>query len=133
MIDQHENDIADTRKITGDSRVEKIRQLNDFFRAKWELGKVYVTNGVMARGEEFFKLVAISVKHFTDFNEANDSWGEHDFGRVVVTDWDREHPDKVEIFWKIDYYDKDMLHQSRDPSNPELTTRVLTLMLAEEY
>ena len=41
--------------------------------------------------------------------------------------------DGVKVFWKIDYYDKTMKNGSNDPSNEELTTRVLTIMKAEEY
>ena len=37
------------------------------------------------------------------------------------------------IFWKIDYYDKNYQYLSENPSNPEITNRVMTVMLAEEY
>ena len=37
------------------------------------------------------------------------------------------------IFFKIDYYDADLLNLSPDPANPALTCRVMTIMLAEEY
>jgi hypothetical protein len=37
------------------------------------------------------------------------------------------------LFWKIDYYDQSMQGLSPNPAKPELTVRVLTIMLASEY
>jgi hypothetical protein len=37
------------------------------------------------------------------------------------------------IFFKIDYYDKQGLFQSPDPSDSSVTQRMITIMLAEEY
>ncbi|MFT6242821.1 MAG: hypothetical protein ACJAQT_004933 [Akkermansiaceae bacterium] len=37
------------------------------------------------------------------------------------------------LFFNIDYYDQTLKWGSEDPSDPEKTTRVMTLMLALEY
>jgi Protein of unknown function (DUF3768) len=50
---------------------------------------------------------------------------EHDFGVFEV--------DGNTIFFKIDYFDKSRCYHSPDPSDPSVTERVITIMLAEEY
>ena len=37
------------------------------------------------------------------------------------------------IFFKIDYFAKALNAHSPDPSDPSVTERVITIMLAEEY
>jgi len=65
------------------------------------------------------------VTSFSEFSAENDSHGEHDLGRFSLVG--------RTFFWKIDYFDKGMRHDSEYPSDPERTLRVLTLMLAREY
>lgn len=55
----------------------------------------------------------------------NEQFNEHDFGSF---DYNGE-----KIYWKIDYYDKSYQYLSENPANPEVTNRVLTVMLADEY
>jgi hypothetical protein len=49
----------------------------------------------------------------------------HDFGSIEI--------DGETYFWKIDYYDLAMQFGSESPEDPEQTTRVLTIMRADEY
>jgi hypothetical protein len=60
-----------------------------------------------------------------EFDPCNDPHGERDFGGLDL--WG------AELIWKIDYYAPDMLFGSEDPSDPVVTQRVLTVLLAEEY
>ena len=62
---------------------------------------------------------------YDDFCHANDPYEEHDFGVFEI--------DGHKLFFKIDYYDKSRILHSPDPSDPSVTERVITIMLAEEY
>jgi hypothetical protein len=37
------------------------------------------------------------------------------------------------LFFKIDYYDRNLTSASPDPLDPAVTVRVLTVLLPEEY
>ena len=65
------------------------------------------------------------IREFKDFDPADDVYGERDFGAVSV--------DGTKFFWKIDYYDNQLELDSPDPTNMEVTCRVLTIMRADEY
>ena len=103
--------------------VAKVCALNDEFRTSFKGGKVVVTPGVLAMPDMIS--VLDQVKSFNAFTPNNDPYTEHDFGAIR----NGEH----QIFWKIDYYDSDMSQGSPDPSDDAVTTRVLTVMTAEEY
>jgi hypothetical protein len=105
--------------------IARIAALNDNFRTSFRGGKVLLTQGIMAFPAAALEAITAKVRSFTDFSEENDPRGEHDFGSFKQ--------DGVSIFWKIDYYDKAMEWGSPDPADPEVTTRVLTILLAEEY
>jgi len=102
-----------------------IRTLNDQLRRDFSFGLAVMTPGVAALGaaaaERIFRTIAV----FDDFCHANDPHQEHDFGSFKA--------EGHTIFFKIDYYDKAMTMHSPDPSNPAVTQRVITIMLAEEY
>lgn len=110
----------------------RIRALNDAFRRAPELigaqiahNRLFVTRGVAAKGNAFVDRAVRAVREYDAFTDANDPYGEHDFGTFVL--------DGETLFWKIDYYDIDLTYGSPNPADPRVTRRVLTILLAEEY
>lgn len=103
----------------------RIRALNDLLRKTSQGGQILMTHGVSNFNRVTIGRIAEAVKKYDDFSSDNDPYSEHDFGSFEI--------DGHKLFWKIDYYAPDMMHGSEDPSNPEITKRVLTIMLAEEY
>jgi Protein of unknown function (DUF3768) len=106
-------------------QAETIRQLNDQFRQSLQGGRVVITAGIEALGPERLTALINKVRTFNSFSPDNDPHGEHDFG-AFDDEGDR-------FFWKIDYYDRRCEYGSENPADPKQTTRVLTLMLADEY
>jgi hypothetical protein len=107
-------------------RTAQIAKLNDQLRATFLTGKVVLTEGIASLEDHLRVEVATRVKDFTEFSEANDPRGEHDFGAFEVDGVGR-------VFWKIDYYDLGYEGYSEDASDSAVTNRVLTIMLAREY
>ncbi len=105
--------------------IQKIRELNDQLRSTGVGGKIMLTQGVLAQGQETAKQVLLLLKNYKDFTPDNDPYGEHDFGTITHNN--------IKYFWKIDYYDLEYEMHSADNTNPHITNRVLTLFLAEEY
>src|SRR3954464_13881268 len=106
---------------------DRIRELNDQLRTTLDpqFGRGLITAGVNALPSDVKTLVIRRVVTFSDFNADNDPRGEHDFGNITLTG--------RKFFWKIDAYDTEMRYGSPDPADPVNTTRVLTIMLVEEY
>jgi len=102
-----------------------IRDLNDQFRSTLIGGEVLITPGVLDLGNETTIQVLRKVRKFDNFTAGNDPHNEHDFGEVKVND--------NRVWFKIDLYDKDQKYGSPDPADPEVTTRVMTILLPEEY
>ncbi len=111
-------------------RTARIRALNDAFRCgdantPFFFTEFTITSGVAAHGEEFVEEAMAAVVSYDDFTADNDPYGEHDFGAFDLGG--------QRLFWKIDYYDTQLEHGSPDPSDPSVTRRVLTILLASEY
>lgn len=113
--------------MTEDQKTSKIAALNDLLRTTFnpKAGQVVVTHGVMALPEKERTTIFNLVKSFNAFTVDNDPYGEHDFGSITH--------EGNKVFFKIDYYAPDMVHGSEDPSDPEKTRRVMTIMMANEY
>jgi hypothetical protein len=107
------------------STTDRIRALNDEFRRTFVGGAVMITAGVEAMPDDQRRSLLAKVRAFDVFTEDNDPRGEHDFGVI--------DEGGVSCFWKIDYYDRATDYGSPDPSDPAVTTRVLTILLASEY
>lgn len=104
---------------------ENIRALNDQLRTRLTGGAAVMTPGVAALGAEAVNRAIQAISIFNDFYEDNDPNQEHDFGAIDI--------EGQKVFFKIDYYSPDLQSGSEDPSDPTVTQRVMTVMLASEY
>jgi Protein of unknown function (DUF3768) len=85
-------------------------------------GTIMATTGIRSMGADFIAAVDLALNKVA-FDPDNDPYGEHDFGAVEVKG--------TRVFFKIDYYD--LCFASPDPADENVTRRVMTIMLAEEY
>ena len=97
------------------SRADQIRTLNDRLRTSGRGGMVMVTPGIIALGPGA-RAILEAVETF---------WGEHDCASLEVNGH--------RVIWKVDCYDRSRQFHSPDPTDPKVTVRVLTIMLASEY
>ena len=124
------------------SQCERIARLNDLARRAMGVACTAVaTIGFRSLPEADQSQVRELVETFDAFEEDNDPHGERDFGCIYqlgdgrwTTERPRSHEDERErVFWKFDYYDRDLQFGSEDAANPAVTRRVLTIMLSDEY
>lgn len=104
---------------------ERIRTLNDELRQHLLGGGAVMTPSIAALGSEAVHRLIQTIALFDDFCTENDPYGEHDFGSFQ---FEGKH-----VFFKIDYYDKELNQSSADPADPSVTERISTIMLADEY
>lgn len=114
---------SDQRTI--DQTAATIRAQNDAFRKNLSGGRILISTAAMDHMRGKIAGLILAIANFDTFNEDNDPYGEHDFGSLSYMG--------QPMFWKIDYYDLDMIYGSPDPANPDVTTRTLVVMLAWEY
>ena len=106
-------------------RGEAIAQLNDKLRKHGQGGNIMITRGVQFLQDFCPITLKAALACYDSFDIDNDPHGERDFGDLSLFGAD--------LLWKIDYYDKALQYGSEDPADPDVTHRVLTVMLAEEY
>jgi hypothetical protein len=86
-----------------------IKELNDSFHKTGDGGSFLITRGVAQLAEEERRDLIRKVMLFNAFDERNDPYDEHDFGKIIQGG--------AMYFWKIDYYNQDMTGGSEDPSD----------------
>ncbi len=84
-----------------------------------------MTRGVIALGLARQLCILEAVAAFDGIDPDKDPYCEHYFGALEI--------EGMRLFFKIEYYDRGLTGYSPDPADPTATTRVLTIMLAEEY
>jgi Protein of unknown function (DUF3768) len=105
-----------------DPRTQRIRALNDELRQDFGCGIAIMTPGIAALGQEAVERIVKTIAVFDDFCHANDPHEEHDFGSFEA--------DGHTVFFKIDLYEEPNV---KDANGGPVVTRVLTIMLANEY
>jgi hypothetical protein len=120
----------------------RIARLNDMARQAMGVACTAVaTVGFRSLPDADQSQVRELIETFDAFDEDNDPHGERDFGTIYQLGdgrWTTERPrvrddERERVFWKFDYYDRDLRFGSEDAANPAITRRVLTIMLSDEY
>ena len=127
---------------TAREQTARIARLNDLARSAIGVACTAVaTVGFRSLPEADQSRVRELIETFDAFDEDNDPHGERDFGTIYQLGdgrWTTERPrvrddERERVFWKLDYYDRQMQFASDDAANPAITRRVLTIMLSDEY
>jgi hypothetical protein len=120
----------------------RIARLNDLARKAMGVACTAVaTVGFRSLPEADQSQVRELIETYDAFDDDNDPHGERDFGTIYQLGdgrWTTDRPrlcddERGRVFWKFDYYDRDLQFGSEDAANPAITRRVLTIMLADEY
>ena len=127
---------------TAREQTVRIARLNDVARRAMGVACTAVaTAGFRSLSASDQSRVRELIETYDAFDEDNNPHGERDFGTIyqlACGRWTTERPrlrdeEHERVFWKFDYYDRDLQYGSEDAANPAVTRRVLTIMLADEY
>ena len=128
--------------ISQRKQTERIARLNDLARSAMGVACTAVaTVGFRSLPASDQSRVRELIETFDAFDEDNNPHGERDFGCVYQLGdgrWTTERPqlredERERVFWKLDYFDRDLRFVSEDAADPARTRRVLTIMLSDEY
>ena len=120
----------------------RIARLNDLARRAMGVAcNAVATFGFRSLPDADQSQVRELIETYEAFDEDGDPHGERDFGAIyqlACGRWTTERPkvreyERERVFWKLDYYDRQMEFASDDAANPAITRRVLTIMLSDEY
>jgi hypothetical protein len=102
-----------------------IQKLNDALRIHRMGGTIVITPGIAGLGPSAVNQIMMAITSFNGFNGDNDPYAEHDCAVMTVNG--------VKIIWKIDYFDLSRTYHSPNPADLNVTSRVMTVMRADEY
>lgn len=88
-------------------------------------GQFVMTRGVAVLGPDAQLELTRRVATFDGFNANSDPQGWHEMGVIEFHG--------TTVWFKLDLYDVDYTYGSPEPSDPQQTRRVLTLLLPSEY
>lgn len=91
------------------ARLARIAGLNDELRRAGRGGRCVATPGVLALPHSTKLKLFLRLISYDAFGPDSDPYGEHDFGAFEVG--------SHEVFFKIEAYDRELLHASPDPSD----------------
>ena len=127
---------------TAREQTARIARLNDLARSAMGVACTAVaTVGFRSLPASDQSRVRELIETYDAFDGDNNPHGERDFGTIYqLADgrWTTERPrlredERERVFWKLDYFDRQMRFASDDAANPAITRRVLTIMLSDEY
>ena len=123
-----------TTSTAAREQTARIARLNDLARSAMGVACTAVaTVGFRSLPEADQSCVRELIETFDAFDEDNDPHGERDFGTIYQLENGSWTTERERVFWKLDYYDRQLKFASDDAANPAITRRVLTIMLSDEY
>ena len=115
----------------------RIARLNDLARSAMGVACTAVaTVGFRSLSASDQSRVRELIETYDAFDEDNDPHGERDFGCIYQLGdgrWTTERPrlrddERERVFWKFDYYDRDLRFGSEDAANPNIMPMSITAM-----